>query len=215
VACIWIPELPAWGAVLVGAGAAVLGAGWRPFGVDAQARLWSQGQRDASFPAMAASSTGSTPPLQRPVCPLVCTPSCPDAAAGGDRECTIYTVRSMAFVQSAGFTLLSFALVISVGVLSRARPPAGGKALGVRAIRFSIGFGPSCSASKGRTRNTGFALPLGGLRPSLPATIRTRRVAPEDRGPRLLEQPPWEEGPHRLRRAGSHFILAIVLYFVV
>jgi regulator of sigma E protease len=49
----------------------------------------------------------------------------------------------MAFVQSAGFTLLAFALVISVVVFFHELGHLiVGKSLGVKAIRFSIGFGP-------------------------------------------------------------------------
>ncbi|TMA32299.1 MAG: RIP metalloprotease RseP, partial [Deltaproteobacteria bacterium] len=48
-----------------------------------------------------------------------------------------------AFVQSAGFTLLSFALVISVVVFFHELGHLlVGKWVGVKAVRFSIGFGP-------------------------------------------------------------------------
>jgi regulator of sigma E protease len=49
----------------------------------------------------------------------------------------------MALAQSVGFTLLSFALVISVVVFFHELGHLiVGKFLGVKAIRFSIGFGP-------------------------------------------------------------------------
>ena len=63
----------------------------------------------------------------------------------------IYTAGSMAFVQSAGFTLLSFALVISVVVFFHELGHLlVGKALGVKALRFSIGSSstPSVTACK-------------------------------------------------------------------
>src|SRR2546421_11715824 len=101
----------------------------------------------------------------------------------------------MAFVQSAGFTLLSFALVISVVVFFHELGHLlVGKAVGVKAIRFSIGFGPRLFGFKGReTEYRVSLLPLGG-------DVKVARGhpyeggAPEDRGPGVIEQAGWEEG---------------------
>jgi regulator of sigma E protease len=69
-----------------------------------------------------------------------------------------------AFVQSAGFTLLSFALVISVVVFFHELGHLiVGKAVGVKAVRFSIGFGPKLLAiQRGETEYRVSLLPLGG-----------------------------------------------------
>src|SRR3982074_847453 len=107
----------------------------------------------------------------------------------------IYTVGSMAFVQSAGFTLLSFALVISVVVFFHELGHLlVGKALGVRAIRFSIGFGPKLFGFKGKdTEYRVSLLPLGGY-VKFAGDNPYEEVAPEDRGRGFLEQPPWKKG---------------------
>ena len=69
-----------------------------------------------------------------------------------------------AYVQSAGFTLLSFALVISVVVFFHELGHLlVGKAVGVKAVKFSIGFGPKLvSFKKGETEYRLSLLPLGG-----------------------------------------------------
>src|SRR5712692_6171337 len=69
-----------------------------------------------------------------------------------------------AFVQSAGFTLLSFALVISVVVFFHELGHLlVGKAVGVKAVRFSIGFGPKLLGFvRGGTEYRLSLLPLGG-----------------------------------------------------
>jgi regulator of sigma E protease len=128
----------------------------------------------------------------------------------------IYTVESMAFVQSAGFTLLSFALVISVVVFFHELGHLlVGKALGVRAIRFSIGFGPKLFGFKGRdTEYRVSLLPLGGY-VKFAGDNPYEEVAPEDRGRGFLEQPPWKKGLIAFAGPAANFILAIVLYFVV
>ena len=128
----------------------------------------------------------------------------------------IYTAGSMAFVQSAGFTLLSFALVISVVVFFHELGHLlVGKALGVRAIRFSIGFGPKLFGFKGReTEYRVSLLPLGGY-VKFAGDNPYEEVAPEDRGRGFLEQPPWKKGLIAFAGPAANFILAIVLYFVV
>ena len=128
----------------------------------------------------------------------------------------IYTVGSMAFVQSAGFTLLSFALVISVVVFFHELGHLlVGKALGVRAIRFSIGFGPKLFGFKGKdTEYRVSLLPLGGY-VKFAGDNPYEEVAPEDRGRGFLEQPPWKKGLIAFAGPAANFILAIVLYFVV
>src|SRR3989442_3403811 len=122
----------------------------------------------------------------------------------------------MTFVQSAGFTLLSFALVISVVVFFHELGHLiGGKALGVRAIRFSVGFGPRLFGfNAGETESRVSLLPLGGY-VKFAGDNPYEEVAPEDRGRGFLEQPPWKKGLIAFAGPAANFILAIVLYFVV
>jgi regulator of sigma E protease len=122
----------------------------------------------------------------------------------------------MAFVQSAGFTLLSFALVISVVVFFHELGHLlVGKAVGVKAIRFSIGFGPKLFGfTAGETEYRLSLLPLGGY-VKFAGDNPYEEVAPEDRGRGFLEQPPWKKGVIAFAGPAANFVLAIVLYFVV
>jgi len=122
----------------------------------------------------------------------------------------------MAFVQSAGFTLLSFALVISVVVFFHELGHLlVGKALGVKALRFSIGFGPKLFGFKSQETEYRISLlPLGGY-VKFAGDNPYEEVAPEDRGRGFLEQPPWKKGLIAFAGPAANFILAIVLYFVV
>jgi regulator of sigma E protease len=122
----------------------------------------------------------------------------------------------MTFVQSAGFTLLSFALVISVVVFFHELGHLiVGKALGVRAIRFSIGFGPKLLGFKaGETEYRVSLLPLGGY-VKFAGDNPYEEIAPEDRGRGFLEQPPWKKGAIAFAGPAANFALAVVLYFVV
>src|SRR5260370_9026523 len=122
----------------------------------------------------------------------------------------------MAFVQSAGFTLLSFALVISVVVFFHELGHLlVGKAVGVRAVRFSIGFGPKLFGIKrGETEYRVSLLPLGGY-VKFAGDNPYEEIAPEDRGRGFLEQPPWKKGLIAFARPAANLILAIALYFLV
>ena len=122
----------------------------------------------------------------------------------------------MAFVQSVAFTLLSFALVISVVVFFHELGHLlVGKALGVKALRFSIGFGPRLFGFKSQeTEYRVSLLPLGGY-VKFAGDNPYEEVAPEDRGRGFLEQPPWKKGLIAFAGPAANFVLAIVLYFVV
>src|SRR2546428_12886643 len=102
----------------------------------------------------------------------------------------------MTFVQSAGFTLLSFALVISVVVFFHELGHLiVGKALGARAIRFSIGIGPRLFGfNAGETEYRVSLLPLGRYA-KFARDNASEEVAPEDRGRGFLEQPPSTKVP--------------------
>src|SRR5258708_3594758 len=122
----------------------------------------------------------------------------------------------MAFVQSAGFTLLSFALVISVVVFFHELGHLlVGKALGVKALRFSIGFGPKLFGfKKHETEYRVSLLPLGGY-VKFAGDNPYEEIAPEDRGRGFLEQPPWKKGLIAFAGRAANLILAIALYFLV
>ncbi|MCA1829820.1 MAG: RIP metalloprotease RseP [Myxococcales bacterium] len=121
-----------------------------------------------------------------------------------------------AFVQSAGFTLLSFALVISVVVFFHELGHLlVGKWVGVKAVRFSIGFGPRLFAvQKGETEYRVSLLPLGGY-VKFAGDNPYEEVAPEDKARAFLEQPPWKRGLIAFAGPAANFVLAVVLYFVV
>ena len=122
----------------------------------------------------------------------------------------------MAFVQSAGFTLLSFALVISVVVFFHELGHLlVGKAVGVKAIRFSIGFGPRLFGfTAGETEYRVSLLPLGGY-VKFAGDNPYEEVAPQDRWRGFLEQPPWKKGVIAFAGPAANFALAVALYFVV
>jgi regulator of sigma E protease len=122
----------------------------------------------------------------------------------------------MAFAQSVGFTLLSFALVISVVVFFHELGHLiVGKALGVKAIRFSIGFGPKLFGfMAGETEYRVSLLPLGGY-VKFAGDNPYEEVAAEDRGRGFLEQPPWKKGFIAFAGPAANFVLAVALYFVV
>jgi regulator of sigma E protease len=121
-----------------------------------------------------------------------------------------------AYVQSAGFTVLSFALVISVVVFFHELGHLlVGKAVGVKAVRFSIGFGPRLfSFQKGETEYRLSLLPLGGY-VKFAGDNPYEEVAPEDRGRGFLEQAPWKKGLIAAAGPMANFVLAIVFFSVV
>jgi len=117
---------------------------------------------------------------------------------------------------SAGFTLLSFALVISVVVFFHELGHLlVGKKLGVRAVRFSIGFGPRLFGfTWGDTEYRVSVLPLGGY-VKFAGDNPYEELAPEDRGRGFLEQPPWKKGLIAFAGPAANFVLAVALYFIL
>src|SRR3982751_4777687 len=117
---------------------------------------------------------------------------------------------------SAAFTLLSFALVISVVVFFHELGHLlVGKAVGVKAIRFSIGFGPRLFGfTRGETEYRVSLLPLGGY-VKFAGDNPYEELAPEDRGRGFFEQPPWKKGLIAFAGPAASFVLAIALYFIV
>jgi len=117
---------------------------------------------------------------------------------------------------SVAFTLVSFAVVITVVVFFHELGHLlVGKKLGVKAIRFSIGFGPRLFGfTWGDTEYRVSALPLGGY-VKFAGDNPYEEVAPEDRGRAFLEQPPWKKGLIAFAGPAANFVLAVVLYFIV
>ncbi|MGZ6126441.1 MAG: RIP metalloprotease RseP, partial [Myxococcales bacterium] len=109
-----------------------------------------------------------------------------------------------------------FALVISVVVFFHELGHLiVGKALGVKALRFSIGFGPRLFGFRaGETDYRVSLLPLGGY-VKFAGDNPYEEVAPEDRGRGFLEQPPWKKGFIAFAGPAANFVLAVALYFVV
>ena len=122
----------------------------------------------------------------------------------------------MGFIQSAGFTLLSFALVISVVVFFHELGHLlVGKAVGVKAVRFSIGFGPRLFAFvRGETEYRVSLLPLGGY-VKFAGDNPYEELPAEDRGRGFLEQPPWKKGLIAFAGPAANLVLAVALYFIV
>jgi len=85
------------------------------------------------------------------------------------------------------------------------------KLLGVKVIRFSIGFGPRLVGVKvGETEYRVSVLPLGGY-VKMAGDDPSAEVAPEDRGRGFLEQPPWR----RLLIALAGPVMNLLLPFVL
>lgn len=122
----------------------------------------------------------------------------------------------MPLLQSAGLTLLSFALLISAIVFFHELGHlVVGKLCGVKALRFSIGFGPRLFGFRwGETEYRVSALPLGGY-VKFAGDNPTEELAPEDRGRGFLEQPPSRKAAIAFAGPFANFLLALALYFVL
>ena len=118
----------------------------------------------------------------------------------------------VASLQSAGFTLLAFALVISVVVFFHELGHLlVGKWVGVKALKFSIGFGPKLVGfTLGETEYRLSALPLGGY-VKFAGDNPYEEIAPEDRGRGFLEAPPWKRGVIAFAGPAANFVLAFAL----
>ncbi|HXN55178.1 MAG TPA: RIP metalloprotease RseP [Myxococcales bacterium] len=117
---------------------------------------------------------------------------------------------------SVGKTVLEFAVLISVIVFFHELGHLlVGKLCGVKALRFSIGFGPKLfSFQWGETEYRLSALPLGGY-VKFAGDNPHEELAPADRGRGFLEQPPGKKAAIAFAGPAANFVLAVVLYFVV
>lgn len=89
------------------------------------------------------------------------------------------------------------------------------KALGVKVVRFSIGFGPKLAGfTRGETEYRLSALPLGGY-VKMAGEDPTQEVAPEDRGRGFLEQAPWRRLAIAFAGPGMNLVFPILLYVAI
>jgi regulator of sigma E protease len=122
----------------------------------------------------------------------------------------------VSYLHSAGLTLVSFAVLISVIVFFHELGHLlVGKWLGVKAVRFSIGFGPRLFGVQwGETEYRVSLLPLGGY-VKFAGDNPLEELAPEDRGRGFLEQPPRKKAAIAFAGPAANFLLALILYFAV
>src|SRR3954470_14262893 len=122
----------------------------------------------------------------------------------------------MAFLQSAGTTLLAFAVLISVIVfIHELGHLLVGKWMGVKAVRFSIGFGPRLWGFQwGETEYRVSLLPFGGY-VKFAGDNPLEELAPEDRGRGFLEQPPQRKAAIAVAGPAANFVLAIAILFLL
>lgn len=89
------------------------------------------------------------------------------------------------------------------------------KALNVKVLRFSIGFGPRVLGfTRGETEYCISALPLGGY-VKMAGEDPTQDVAPEDRGRGFLEQAPWRRLAISFAGPGMNLAFPMVLYLAL
>jgi len=86
------------------------------------------------------------------------------------------------------------------------------KLLGVKVLRFSIGFGPRLfGVRRGETEYRIALLPLGGY-VKMAGDDPSEEPAPEDRGRGFLEQPPWKRLVIALAGPAFNLAFPVVLY---
>src|SRR5690242_3414130 len=89
------------------------------------------------------------------------------------------------------------------------------KLLGVKVVRFSIGFGPRLFGfTRGETEYRIAALPLGGY-VKMAGDDPTEEVAPEDRGRGFLEQAPWRRFVIAAAGPGMNLGFPILIYMLL
>ena len=122
----------------------------------------------------------------------------------------------MGFVLSAVQTLASFALLISTIVaVHELGHLFVGKALGVKALKFSLGFGPRLFGFRiGETEYRFSLLPLGGY-VKFAGDNPLEELPEEDRGRGFLEQPPAKKAAIAFAGPAANFVAAVVLFFIV
>src|SRR5919108_3779181 len=89
------------------------------------------------------------------------------------------------------------------------------KALRVKVLRFSIGFGPRLFGfARGETEYRIAALPLGGY-VKMAGDDPTEDVAPQDRGRGFLEQRPWRRFVIAFAGPAMNLAFPALIYFAI
>ena len=89
------------------------------------------------------------------------------------------------------------------------------KLLGVKVVRFAIGFGPRLLGfRRGETEYRIAALPLGGY-VKMAGDDPAEPLAPEDRGRGFLEQRPWRRFVIAAAGPGMNLVFPAVIYFAI
>jgi regulator of sigma E protease len=89
------------------------------------------------------------------------------------------------------------------------------KALGVKVVRFSIGFGPRLFGfHRGETEYRIALLPLGGY-VKMAGDDPTETLAPEDRGRGFLEQSPWRRFAIAVAGPSANLLFPAIIYFAL
>src|SRR5512137_845453 len=89
------------------------------------------------------------------------------------------------------------------------------KLLGVKVVRFSIGFGPRLLWwTRGETEYRISALPLGGY-VKMAGDVPGEDPAPEDRGRGFYEQQPWKRIVIGFAGPASNFVFPVLLFVAV
>ena len=89
------------------------------------------------------------------------------------------------------------------------------KALGVKVVKFSIGFGPKILGfRRGETEYLLSILPLGGY-VKMAGDEPGGEVAPEDRGRGFLEAPPWKRFAIAFAGPAANLAFPVVIYFAL
>ncbi|HEX9291837.1 MAG TPA: site-2 protease family protein [Anaeromyxobacteraceae bacterium] len=89
------------------------------------------------------------------------------------------------------------------------------KLLGVKVLRFSIGFGPRLfGVHRGETEYRVAALPLGGY-VKMAGDDPSEELAPQDRGRGFLEQQPWRRFVIAAAGPGMNLLFPALIYFAI
>jgi len=89
------------------------------------------------------------------------------------------------------------------------------KLLGVKVVKFSIGFGPRLFGfRRGETEYLLSLLPLGGY-VKMAGDEPGAEVAPEDRGRGFLEAPPWKRFVIAFAGPGANLAFPVIIYFAL
>src|SRR5260370_11033552 len=114
-------------------------------------------------------------------------------------------------VQSIGYTLLLLGILVFVHEFGHF---IVAKALNVKVLRFSIGFGPRIFGfTKGETEYRVAWLPLGGY-VKMAGGLPQGELSPEEAQRGVLAQAPWKKALIGFPGAALHPVFPILAYFL-